>query len=67
VELPLKLKGGVAGSVALTVKVVLAVAPALSFTVTVTAELPGAVGAPEMPPVLLETLKPAGRPETEKL
>jgi hypothetical protein len=65
--MPVKLKGGVAGSAAFTVKDVLAVAPLLSFTVTVTEELPGAVGVPEMLPVLLEMLRPAGKPDAENL
>ena len=66
-EMPVKLKDGVAGSVAFKVKAVLAVEPVESFTVTVTVELPGAVGVPEMPPVLPEMLKPAGKPVAEKV
>ena len=65
--MPVKLRGGAEGSVTFTVKVVLAVAPVLSFTVSVTVKLPAAVGVPEtvpVPPVPLETL-PAGRPDTE--
>ena len=65
--MPVKFKGGVVGSTALMVTAVLAVAPVLSFTVTVTEELPGALGVPEMAPVLLEMLRPFGKPLAEKL
>jgi hypothetical protein len=46
---------------------VLAVVPALSFTVTVTVEFPGADGEPEIAPVLPDMVSPEGRPDALKV
>src|SRR5579872_3847677 len=63
---PVRVTGGVAGSATVKLIVTLAVAAALSFTVTTDATGPGVVGLPESwPPP--EILTPAGRPEAEKV
>jgi len=49
------------------VTAVLAVAPVLSVTVTVTLEVPAAVGAPEMVPLVDEIVNPAGSPVAENV
>ena len=66
-ERPVKLRGGVVGSATLMVTDVLAVAAVLSVTVTVTLELPGAVGVPDMVPLVGEIVSPAGSPWAENV
>ena len=56
------------GAAAVTVKVNVALpVPALLVALNVTAEVPGAVGVPEIKPVAAFTDKPAGSPAAPKL
>src|SRR5690348_12220740 len=59
--IPAKFSGGVAGSAIAMVNSLAVVVPAASRTVTVTLDVPGAVGVPAIAPAV-DMLRPPGKP-----
>ena len=59
--MPAKFNGGVAGSAITMLNALLVLVPALSRTVTVTLDVPGAVGVPDMAPAA-DMVRPPGKP-----